>query len=97
MLKPKNIGSALIAAVTLAILGSTFVFAPARADVAPPESPPGVVISPGTGTTQVRMVSEVVTLELLPGNDQPDVPLPGGAHAEPVRPVCRLRLAAAQV
>ncbi len=67
----KNIGSALVAAVVLAMLGSVYVFAPARADVAPPESPPGVVISPGTGTTQVRMVSEVVTLELLPGNDQP--------------------------
>ena len=72
MINLKKSGSALMAAVLLAFLFSGLVFVPARADVAPPESPPGVVISPGSDSTQVRMVSEVVTLEVLPGSsDQP--------------------------
>ena len=54
----------------LALCAAMFIIAPARADVAPPESPPGVIISPGNETTQVRMASEVVTLTLLTGPDQ---------------------------
>jgi hypothetical protein len=52
-------------AALLALLASLAVFGPARADVAPPESPPGVIISPGSESTQVRMVSEVVTLTII--------------------------------
>jgi hypothetical protein len=37
---------------------------PARADVAPPESPPGSTLLPGSESTQVRMVAETVTLEV---------------------------------
>jgi hypothetical protein len=48
----------------LALFCSTLIFSPARADVAPPESPPGVIISPGSDSTQVRMLSEVVTLTI---------------------------------
>ena len=48
----------------LALFCSALVISPARADVAPPESPPGVIISPGTDSTQVRMLSEVVTLTI---------------------------------
>jgi hypothetical protein len=36
-----------------------------RADVAPPEMPPGADIAPGDETTQVRMVAETVTLDIL--------------------------------
>lgn len=38
---------------------------PARADVAPPAQPPGANPEPGDETTQVRMVDEVVTLDVL--------------------------------
>jgi len=37
-----------------------------QADVAPPQKPPAVNPSPGKEPTQVRMVSETVTLEILP-------------------------------
>ena len=37
---------------------------PVRADIAPPESPPGANLVPGTESTQVRMVSEIVTLDV---------------------------------
>jgi len=59
-------------ALLLAILLNLVFFKPARADVAPPESPPGVVILPGVETTQVRMVSEIVTLAVISNNE------PGG-------------------
>jgi hypothetical protein len=36
-----------------------------RADVAPPETPPGADIAPGDETTQVRMLAETVTLTIL--------------------------------
>lgn len=51
--------------VLLALFASSLVFTPVRADVAPPEAPPGTNIVPGTDTTQVRMVAEVVTLTIL--------------------------------
>lgn len=35
-----------------------------RADVAPPEAPPGTTLLPGEATTQVRMVAETVTLTI---------------------------------
>lgn len=38
---------------------------PARADIAPPESPPGSNPVPGSESTQVRMVAETVTLDVL--------------------------------
>jgi tetratricopeptide (TPR) repeat protein len=38
---------------------------PARADVAPPEQPPGANPGPDAETTQVRMVDEVVTIDVL--------------------------------
>ncbi|MEI7846856.1 MAG: hypothetical protein WCK35_13730 [Chloroflexota bacterium] len=50
-------------AFLLALFGLILVATPVYADVAPPESPPGVIISPGS-ETQVQMVSEVVTMTL---------------------------------
>ncbi|HRQ24933.1 MAG TPA: hypothetical protein PLF42_16015, partial [Anaerolineales bacterium] len=35
-----------------------------RADIAPPEMPPGVTLLPGEESTQVRMVAETVTLTI---------------------------------
>ncbi len=35
-----------------------------HADVAPPESPPGANLVPGSGATQVRMIAETVTLTI---------------------------------
>lgn len=49
------------------LIGLLFIYLitnKARADVAPPEAPPGVVILPGNELTQVRMISEVVVLTL---------------------------------
>jgi len=69
-LKSPLLGACWVWAGLLALFGLVLVFAPARADVAPPESPPGVIISPGSQTTQVRMLSEVVTLTLISSGDQ---------------------------
>ena len=57
-------------AVFLALLGCLMFFIPVDADVAPPESPPGVIISPGSEATSVRMQSEVVTLSIVPDGDK---------------------------
>ena len=40
---------------------------PVRADIAPPQPPPGSNVSPGQETTSVRMVEETVVLEVQPG------------------------------
>lgn len=49
-------------ALLLAFLFSLLAPHPARADVAPPEPPPGAGLAPGAEVTQVRMLSEQVTL-----------------------------------
>jgi len=49
----------LLAAVVLAFPGE------ARADIAPPINPPGSNLQPGGDSTQVRMVSEKVVLEVM--------------------------------
>ena len=54
----------------LALVLSALVLQPVSADVAPPEPPPGVIISPGQEQTQVRMVSELVTLTVLEASSQ---------------------------
>jgi len=46
------------------LLVSVFPQSAARADVAPPESPPGTNPVPGNESTQVRMVAETVTLTI---------------------------------
>lgn len=56
-------------ALFLALAFSLLVTLPARADVAPPESPPGAGIAPGGELTQVRMVSERVTLIIQPNRE----------------------------
>ena len=58
-----------VSAVLLAVLGLLSNISPVRADVAPPESPPGVIILPGSDTTEVRMQSEVVTMRLSSGGN----------------------------
>jgi hypothetical protein len=42
-----------------------------KADIAPPAQPPGVNPVPGTENTQVRMVSEIVVMDVLP--DSPPI------------------------
>lgn len=57
----KRILSALVlAAFCAALLSST-----ARADIAPPQQPPGSNLDPGSETTQVRMMAETVTIDVL--------------------------------
>lgn len=55
--------------LTLALIGLISVISSARADIAPPESPPGAVIVPGAETTQVRMMSEEVIFTLISSGD----------------------------
>lgn len=64
-------GTAIIFAILL-ILASIFPQSSARADVAPPEAPPGTNLLPGEEITQVRMVAETVTLAISknPSNTQ---------------------------
>ena len=50
----------------LVILAALFTPIRARADMAPPQLPPGTNIVPGSENTQVRMVAETVTLTVLP-------------------------------
>ncbi len=52
-------------AFVLALLFSLLSPSSARADVAPPEQPPGTNIVPGTESTQVRMLAETVTMTVL--------------------------------
>ena len=65
MTQPSKFAAIWARAITLALFSTLLVFIPARADVAPPESPPGTNIVPGSDTTQVRMVAEVVTMTVL--------------------------------
>ena len=51
--------------IILAFFISGLVFTPVRADVAPPESPPGTNIVPGNNSTQVRMLAERVTMTVI--------------------------------
>jgi hypothetical protein len=51
--------------VLLAILMAV-TFQPVHADAAPPEPPPGSNLLPGDETTQVAMLAETVTLNVLP-------------------------------
>jgi len=55
---------ALGVALTILVI-SVFPSGPARADVAPPDWPPGTNPVPGSETTQVRMVAETVVLDVL--------------------------------
>ncbi len=58
---------------------------PGRADVAPPQTPPGANLAPGDETTQVAMLAETVIFSLRP---QPD---PGHLGQADVRAVFTLR------
>ncbi len=53
--------------VTVCVLVLTFIPMPARADVAPPQQPPGSNPQPGTEATQVRMVAETVQIDIIAG------------------------------
>ncbi len=55
----------LIFTAILLLLILSFPARPVHADVAPPESPPGSSVAPGTEVTQVRMVAETVILNIL--------------------------------
>lgn len=52
-------------AITLAFFLSSLLWLPVRADVAPPEAPPGANLWPGSASTQVRMLSERVILTVI--------------------------------
>jgi hypothetical protein len=58
----KRILSALVLAALCAVALSSTV---AKADVAPPQQPPGSNPGPGNETTQVRMMAETVTIDVL--------------------------------
>ena len=63
----------LTAAAVVAGLASAGLLPPilsAHADIAPPDSPPGVNLLPGAETTRVRMVAETVVLDVQPKSSQ---------------------------
>lgn len=51
-------------AIFAVLLATLFSVKSARADVAPPEAPPGTNLVPGSETTQVRMMAETVILTI---------------------------------
>jgi tetratricopeptide (TPR) repeat protein len=66
--KPQAGKPLLQSTVMIAVLALLSFLSPptaARADVAPPESPPGSNLLPGNETTQVRMMSETVIFDVL--------------------------------
>ncbi len=65
MKKSPRSGFYRISALLLALLLSLLIPSSARADVAPPEQPPGTNIVPGAETTRVRMVAETVKMIVL--------------------------------
>ncbi len=60
-------GIACAVILMLGLISLLFISLPARADVAPPDFPPGTNPEPGSEVTQVRMLSETVVLDVLPG------------------------------
>ena len=70
MFKPLSFLAFWARVFLLALTFSLLVSVPARADVAPPESPPGSGISPGEEVTEVRMLSERVTLTIQPNRER---------------------------
>lgn len=52
-------------AIVIVISAGLFAVQPARADIAPPDVPPGSSLLPGAENTQVQMVSEQVLLDVL--------------------------------
>lgn len=75
-MKPRHFGVAVL--LTMLVLSLSLPL-PARADVAPPEAPPGANIVPGSSTTQVRMLAETVTLTV---SAQPSSRFIGEAQTE---------------
>ncbi len=55
----------ILSACLLASLFLLSLPSAARADIAPPRQPPGSNLEPGTETTQVRMLTETVTIDVL--------------------------------
>jgi hypothetical protein len=55
----------ILSALLLAILCLAALPSTAKADVAPPQNPPGSNPGPGSGTTRVRMAAETVVIEVL--------------------------------
>jgi hypothetical protein len=58
----------IFSALVLAVLCLTALPFPARADIAPPQQPPGSNPAPGSEITQVRMEAETVTIDVLAGD-----------------------------
>ena len=54
----------------LILIINLFIFFPTRADIAPPEQPPGANLVPGKEDTQVRMLAENVLIDV--GGNTPD-------------------------
>ncbi len=55
----------LVLTLVLSAFVALFPSASVRADVAPPEAPPGANINPGGEVTQVRMIAETVILNIV--------------------------------
>ena len=68
-IKKSRVGKLLVQSiVVIAVIAVLCLLSPprdARADVAPPESPPGSNLLPGNEGTQVRMMSETVIFDVL--------------------------------
>jgi len=64
----KSFTHILVVVIILSVMYLSAPPVPARADIAPPESPPGTNLVPGNETTQVRMMAETVTLDVQEKN-----------------------------
>jgi hypothetical protein len=71
--KPAEYSKKVICLLGILLLAAFLLPAPALADIAPPDQPPGTNPIPGKEGTQVRMMAETVTMSVLKQSADPAV------------------------
>jgi hypothetical protein len=83
--------SGMVVSILSVGLLSLFTAGPARADIAPPEPPPGSNVGPGREATQVQMMWEKVVIDIYALTPPPTVELAGDVAAAQVTATFSMR------